>query len=726
MNQPFEPDVSFDERTRELDLGALRRALVRKKHWILWPTLAALVGIGLYVMFVKPMYTAEAQVLLENQESFLTRPQRVEMPSEAATNLDAESVGSQVQLVTSRDIARRVIEKLALVGNPEFDPAAKGIGAISRVLILFGLVRDPTRMALEDRVVDTFAERLSVFSPTKTHVLTVQFRSHDPDMAARAANEVVALYLETQSDAKRQQAKAAAVSLATQIAELRSKLTVAADAVERYRTTSGLLAGTNNMTISGQQLADLNGELSKARTAQADAQAKAALIREMIRAGRISDVADVANNDLVRRIAEQGVAAKAQLAFESRTLLPGHPRIKELMAQIADLDAQLRAAGATTARALENNARIAAVRVANLETAIDQQKGTVARANADEVHLHELERVAQALRDQLDASMAKYQEALARETSPATPADARIIARAVPPDQPSFPKKIPTLVFGTIAAFVLSTAAVISSELLAGSAGPSPKPPMQQPRAIGESAPQTAPLLDRLRDFGRSASDIRRSFTKGDASDETAEPPAMQAGSKIFAMGTTQGRGARIVATSVAASEAAAAALLAFARSLTQEGRPIIIDLDAKGSELVGLLKSDDEAASKADTKLVGLTHLLTGSASFAEVIHRDAVSRLHFITFGSAAEFDPADLDLVLEALAQTYDFIVLAAPALAASETAKSLASYADFIVLVGAGEAKERCEAAYGALIEAGAQEVMVIGNAGKQKSQALHVA
>ena len=726
MNQPFEPDVSFDERTSELDLGALRRALVRKKHWILWPTLAAFVGIGLYVMIIKPMYTGEVQVLLENQESFLTRPQRVEMPSETATNLDAELVGSQVQLVTSRDIARRAIEKLGLVGDPEFDPAAKGIGAISRALILFGLMRDPTRLAPEDRVVDIFAERLSVFSPTKTHVLTVQFRSHDPDMAARAANEVVALYLETQSDAKRQRAKAAAVSLAAQIAELRSKLTVAADAVERYRTTSGLLAGTNNMTISGQQLADLNGELSKARTAQADAQAKAALIREMIRAGRISDVADVANNDLVRRIAEQAVAAKAQLAFESRTLLPGHPRIKELMAQIADLDAQLRAAVATTARALENNARIAAARVANLETAIDQQKGTVARANADEVPLHELERVAQALRDQLDASMAKYQEALARETSPATPADARIIARAVPPDQPSFPKKIPMLVFGTIAAFVLSTAAVISSELLASSPGPSPQPPIQQPRAIGEFAPQTASLLDRLRDFGRSPSHIRRSFTKGDASDETAEPPAMQASSKIFATGTTQGRGARIVATSVAASEAAAAALLAFARSLTQEGRPIVIDLDARGSEFVGLLQSDDEPASKVDAKLVGLTHLLTGSASFAEVIHRDAVSRLHFITFGSAAEFDPADLDLVLEALAQTYDFIVLAAPALAASETAKSLASYADFIVLVGAGEAKERCEAAYGALIEAGAQEVMVIGNTGKQESQALHVA
>ena len=403
------------------------------------------------------------------------------MGTDNTTAPDPESVASQVQLITSRDLAARVVEKLGLIGDPEFDPAAKEIGPISRALILLGLMRDPTRVPAEDRAIDTFEKRLSAYSPTKTRVVTVDFEAHDAQLAARIANEVVNAYLETQSDAKRQGAKAAALSLANQISDLRGKVNVAADAVERYRTSSGLLAGSNNMTISGQQLADLNGELSRARTEQADAQAKAALIRDMITAGRLSDVADVANNDFVRRIAEQSVAAKAQLASESRTLLPGHPRIKELTAQIADLDMQLHDAAINTARSLENNARIAQSRVANLEAAIDQQKTSVSTANIDEVHLHELERNAQALRDQLDASMAKYQEAVARESSPATPADARIIARAVAPDQPSYPKNIPMLVFGTIAAFVLSSAAIISGELLAGS-GRSGPPNFPAPR----------------------------------------------------------------------------------------------------------------------------------------------------------------------------------------------------------------------------------------------------
>ena len=726
MSQPFEPDVSSDDRASELDLDALRRAIVRKRRWILWPTLIAFVGIGLYVMLVKPTYTAEAQVLLENQESFL--PNSLQ-PSENAAILDAETVGSQIQVVTSRDIARKVIEKLHLVGNPEFDPAAKKIGPLSRVLILFGLMRDPTTIAPEDRVADVFERHLTVFSPTKTRVLTIQFSAHSPAMAARVANEIVAFYLQAKSNAKRQRAEEAAGTLATQIAQLRSKLTVAADDVERYRATSGLLSSTNNMTISSQQLSDLNGELSKARTAQADAQAKATLVREMIRQGRLSDVADVANNDLVRRIAEQAVTAKAQLAFESRTLLPGHPRIKELRARIADLDQQLRAAVNKTARSVENNAQIAATRVANLETALNQQKGTVVRANADQVHLHELERVAQALRKQLDASMSKYQDAIAREDLPATPADARMITRAVAPDQPSFPKKIPMLIFGTLAAFVLSIAVVISSELLASPATTDYVAPTAPPRARAEepeNLSSSAPLLDRLRDFRRAAADMHRRLMLNPPSDSPggtgAQPPANPIG-----VDATTGHGARIIAISLEESAATADVLIAFARNLTQEGRPIIIDIDIHGNQLAALQRSDTGPAPKQPERQVGLTDLLTGNASFAEVIQRDAISRLHFINFGAADDFDSADLDLVLEALAETYDFILLAAPALGASDLAKSLAAHADLVVLVGTGKtANEKCDKTRQELMAAGAREVIAIGAVSKQDVQVLSVA
>ncbi|MGC2141246.1 MAG: GumC family protein, partial [Methylovirgula sp.] len=340
MTQAFEPDAKSDERSIDLDLGTLGSAISAKRNWIIVPTALAFLLSAAFVTVVKPSYTAEAEVLLENQENFFTSPGRSEVQPQQE-GLDTDLVGSQIQVITSTDLARRAVEQLGLVGNPEFDPYAKGLGVIPRLLALFHLARDPMQIPAEDRVIATFEQHLSAYSPLKTRAIIIQFSSHDPALATRATNAIADIYLGMNSSAKREIAKQAAVSLAAQIAELRIKVTHASDEVERYRASSGLLAGTNNMTISGQQLADLNGELSHARSDMADSQAKATLIREMLRQGRIAEVPDVANNDLIRRIAEQLVTAKAQLALESGALLPGHPRIKELNAEIANLEVQL-------------------------------------------------------------------------------------------------------------------------------------------------------------------------------------------------------------------------------------------------------------------------------------------------------------------------------------------------------------------------------------------------
>jgi uncharacterized protein involved in exopolysaccharide biosynthesis/Mrp family chromosome partitioning ATPase len=725
MIRTAEAEADQEAYVDDLDMRTLWAAVRRKKAWILVPTLAALLAAGAFITFVKPRYTAEAQVLLENQESFFTRPERSEGAHELTSGPDPESVASQVQLVTSRDLGRRVIVALNLFGDAEFDPLVHGLGPISRVLVLFGVMRDPTRIPPEDRVLDAYLDRLTVFSPPKTRVLTIQFRSTDPELAARAANVIATLYIEMQSEVKRDAAKAAATSLTAEISDLRVKLARAEAESEQFRAGAGLLAGSNNMSITGQQFVELNSDLSKARTAQADAQAKASLIRDMLRQGRIGDVPDVANNDLVRRIAEQRVTAKSQLALESRTLLPGHPRIKELTAQIAGLDAELRAAAEKTVRALENEARIASSRVANMEAAIEQQKQSVTLANTDDVHLRELERIAQGYRDQLQSSMTKYQEAVARENSPATPADARIFARASVPQEPTFPRKLPTLLFAGIAGFILSLGGVVSSQLLSGRNGKSD--------AISARPRQTMPrqILEPRETFGRSAADPRAASDHDDfelnqskvmnvidsknlerlEEEEVPDKPITevdesQVSHRPLTLPREEGKGARIVATSLADDSAATARLVSFARELAREGRPIIVDLDAHSTRLSALVGARPRAS-------LGLTDLLNGQASFAEVIHRDHASRLHFVSFGMAPICEPAELDLVLDALSQTYEFLIIVAPAMETDGLAMELAAHADLVALAASVEPDVAAlEAASQDLYAAGAAEVIVL--------------
>ena len=658
--------------TGEIDLARIARAISAKRWWVIGPTVAMFAGSTIFVNVVKPRYSAEARVLLENQESFIPRADKTERVAEILP--DPEAVQSQIQLLTSRDLARRVIKTLDLQGNDEFDPLAKGMGATTRALVMLGLARDPTQTTPEDRILETFGDKLNVLSPTKTRVLSIEFTSRNPDLAAKGANAVAEAYLEFQQDAKRDHARGAANSLAALVAQLRARVAEADAEAEQFRAKSGLLVGSNNTTINAQRLSDLNTQLSLARSAQADAQAKARLLRDMLRQNRIGDIPDVANNEVIRRLQEQRVTLRAQLALESRTLLPGHPRIKELQAQLQDLDAQGRAAAERVARTLENDAHIAGARVENLTRALEEQKTVVGAADADDVRLRDLERTARLYKEQLESAAAKYQEAMARENSQATPPDARIFQRALAPQIPSFPKKVPIVSFATLSALIFSIGGILAGELLSGRPRVAPFAPRLSGEAV-EPAPanggRTNPTLaenysdtptptaaNEDGDESQPTPELRLEPTWASASDDT--PPGgertVAAKARIVEKIDTGRLSSPSVKVLIARGDdgpSASGTALALARALARRGSAVLVAADASDRAFDGLLAGGLENPK-------GWRDLLSGAAEFGEVIHRDSGSRVHIIPAGVDDGEPRYDIAMTVEALARTYDFVV------------------------------------------------------------------
>ena len=162
-------------------------------------------------------------------------------------------------------------------------------------------------------------------------------------------------------------------------------------------------------------MGEINTQLNNARALKSDAENKAKLIREMLQGGKPLEASEVLNTELIRRLSEQRATLRAQLAEQSSTLLDGHPRIKELKAQLADLDRQLRDEASKVSRSLDNDARIAGGRVESLSTSLDQMKKLATSTNGQDVQLRALEREAKAQRDLLESYLAKYREATTRE-----------------------------------------------------------------------------------------------------------------------------------------------------------------------------------------------------------------------------------------------------------------------------------------------------------------------
>jgi uncharacterized protein involved in exopolysaccharide biosynthesis len=701
-------------------IGSLSGALWRRKLWVLIPTLAAFLASLAIVNILTPRYTGEARVLLENRDTIYSRPDRD--ASAPAVTIDPEAVASQVQNVMSKDLALDIIRELGLARRAEYDPVQKGLGLTGSVLLLSGLIKDPRQIPQEERVLEMYYKRLLAYPLGRSRVIAIEFQSEDPKIAADVANRIAEEYLKREEGAKNQNSRVTSDWLDKAIEPLMQKVVAAEGRVEAFRASKGLFIGANNTSISTQQLAELNTQLSTARAQQADLAARAKVIREALRLGRIFETSEVINNDLVRRLLEQRAALKAQIAFEERTLLPGHPRMKELGGQLADLESQVRAAAERAARAFDNDARAAGARVTSMQAELDSQKKTTALSNEDEVQMKALEREALALREQLNSYRNKFLDAAARATENAQTADARIISRAFPQSDPTFPKKIPIVLLATLATLVL-TATLIAAQALMARQGPADQGEFDYAYGMPQAgwqgreahlaapwmtaAPKTAPpetaappappaphmppasadlpwaagqpsersgLLGRLRDaLGRKAGS-EPAGGQGAAEPFIPHPPAAMPISRErsgaaedlareLALMDFHGQGKIILVFGFGREVRASLSALRIARRLALDGASILVDLcgagaGGRGSNLYARLVGPGAA---------GLNAYFDRVASFGDVIHRDSRSPLHVMPAGAplharlAAARSRGEIETLVVALRHAYSHVVI-----------------------------------------------------------------
>lgn len=631
------PSVS---QSGDIDFRALGEALSRQRRWIMVPTFAALLLSLVIVNLITSRYKSEARILVDGRENVFLRPNGERDDQRAA--LDAEAVTSQVQLVQSRELAREIIKKNKLAEKPEFDPVLSGMSPLKSLLALFGIGRDPFSMTPEERVLDAYYDRLTVYAVDKSRVIVVEFQSRDPDLAARVANSIADGYLVLQQNARQEQAKAASQWLSGEIDNLRTKVSDAEARVEDFRSKSNLFIGTNNTTLSNQQMGELNTQLNNARALKSDAEAKARLIREMLESGKPIEASEILNSELMRRLFEQRVTLRAQLAEQSSTLLDNHPRIKELKAQLIDLDKQIRDEAGKISRSLDNDARIAGGRVDGLSASLDQLKKLASSTNGEDVQLRALEREAKAERDLLETYLAKYREANTRENIDAVPSDGRIISRAIVSNTPAYPKKLPIVLIATLATLLLSSGLIVTGELLrmtaprAAATLVAPIVAVHAPKAelavaeraleiMSEPPETTAPPLDEIE---RLAETLRN---------------AGEAGHKVTILGTAAGESITLTA-------------LTLARLLVRDAKVVVVDLAASSPTI---------PAISVDPLVPGLAELMQGDASYSQIITKDRLSRVHLVKAGRPG-FDRTRLQsprmtLAIDALLRVYDHVLL-----------------------------------------------------------------
>lgn len=420
------------------ELRSLIGALWRRKHWIALTGLLSLLGGLTYLAVTPPRYLATAQILIDPRSKRVVEGAVVQGGfGSSAVGADTLLIDSQVELVTSNTILRRVAEELTLATDPEF-AMTRGEGIRIKLRNWLGRYRPgfepelaPIADPLENAIYRLRDKHLSVRRVGNTYVMNVAVFSELPDKSARLANAIANAYVRDQVSAATDTTRATTALLQARIAELRTRLEVAERAVEDYRGKSGLI-GTSGGLVNEQQLQSVNEKLSVARTATALAKARFDIVRELTPTSAVlSAQSEALRSPVILSLRQNLARLDRRVAVLQQTLGPRHPDFagiegerRSVLALIGDELGRIR----TNAQS-EYELTLASEKALTTEFGGLQQRAST--DNQAGVKLRELSREAQSARQVYEAFLnrvkeTREQEDLAREQS-------RIIGAATVP-----------------------------------------------------------------------------------------------------------------------------------------------------------------------------------------------------------------------------------------------------------------------------------------------------
>ncbi|ABC90364.1 probable polysaccharide synthesis/transport transmembrane protein [Rhizobium etli CFN 42] len=649
----------------DIDLGQLARAVWARRLRILTITLVAAGVAFAGAKIISPQYRSETRILIEPRAPAFANTQQANEAG-AGPLMDELNIASQVQLLQSADLLKKVINDLKLYNLPEFDDAANG-SAMSSILVKLHLKKNPMENPPEERVIDAFVERLQVYQVPGSRVIGINFTSKDPKLAAAIPNAMANVYLSTQSGAKLASNSEATRWLEPEIENLRQKVSEAEKKVAEYRTNHGLLQTNGTTTFPAQQLNDISAELTRVRGDKANAEARAQAVRNALSSGEASDtLPDIMSSQAIQRLKATESGLQSQISDLQTSLLNSHPRLKSLRAQLSDIRGQIRQETQKILASIENEAKVADLRASELERQKDAVQANSARAGEDEVGLNALEREANAQRQLLETYLVRYREAASRADSNSSPADARIVSRAIEPVDPYFPKVVPIVVVATVATLILSAIVTMLAELFSGRA----LRPVDGSRdtveaetvAEDKNVPQAASVVAAVRRPVQPS--MLAGVTENDGKDvieETAAAEETPEDDNEFSIASvadylTGSRASLAIAISPTGDNGSAVTV-ALTRMLANAGCRVIL-IDMTGSGYPTELMAESQVAA-------GITDLLCGEAAFGDTIHSDRLSDAHLIPQGQSdvrrAMRGVDRLSLLLDALAAAYDLVVV-----------------------------------------------------------------
>lgn len=432
----------------QIDYGRLFR-----RYILLAVLLMILGGIGgvFSVALTAPVYQASALVEVRPAGTSVLKLQATPDYGEGLAELATES-----RIIESNSFLRQVLQRLQL---NQITPPPDQSGFFPKLRQILKLNKSeeiPPALDVEGlatergpRMLVMAVRTLKAQPVTGTHLLEISCDSTNPQFAANFLNVLIDEYIQHNYQTRMETLRTATQWISGQLEEAKARVTEADRHLAEFMRDSGGAIGT---TDNGGPESKLRGLQTRLATAQADLLQKQARY-ETVKKTAPESLANVIDDPDVRQFQARIADLRRQEASLLLTVTPEHPKVKDIEAQIANLQAsQDKQVNAAVKRIDSEYA--AAQRDQDL---LQASYSTVARQVANQVgkeaQFDNLKKQSDSAKEAYQALLVQANQADVASSLPVT--NIQPIDRAVPPEKPGKPKPLVNIGAGLMAGLAL-------------------------------------------------------------------------------------------------------------------------------------------------------------------------------------------------------------------------------------------------------------------------------
>ncbi len=394
-------NVLKDEQEENLDIRELW-IVILKRRW-------AIAIFFLIVMTIVTIYTLKQPKIYQATASIVIEPQAPEVLSGVREVVDLGTGGywtnkefyeTQYNIIKSRAIARRVIDKLGLDKDAHF----------------LGLdrIKDPKKKEEISKKIDPvkiLISKITVEPVKNSRMVYIKVEDTNPEFAALLANSIATAYMDSNLDIKLDATRSAGDWLSDQLQDLKEKVEKSETALHNFKKEHNILSVSleDNQNMLSQRLRSLSEALNKMEVQKIELKSMRDIVMKVRDdPSKIDSLDMVSQNSLIQKLKEEYVKTRSTFLDISEKYGEKHQKYQVAKKQLELVESNIKQEMNNIIASFENKYTATVNSINELKRAIEETKQQAMDLNKLEVDYIKLKREA-------DNNLNLYQIVLKRQ-----------------------------------------------------------------------------------------------------------------------------------------------------------------------------------------------------------------------------------------------------------------------------------------------------------------------